>query len=251
MTAAVVTRGIAAARLLDLWEMGATQTPAERALLLVRLGRDRRDDDALAKLTLGERDRELLLLRVRWFGPDFSAVERCPSCRERLELHFAATDLLVEPNAARVPLHSTAIDGYGIRFRLPDCRLAIAAASYPDVAAAHAALLTGCLDEVRHNGELVPAATVPPHVIAHVEDAMDKLDPQANVELGLRCMVCAHEWSVPFDIVAYLWDEVTAWSRQLLQEVHHLAAAYGWSEPEILALGPSRRARYLEMATIG
>jgi hypothetical protein len=37
-------------------------------------------------------------------------------------------------------------------------------------------------------------------------------------------------------------------ARALLAEVHSLARAYGWTEPEILALSPQRRAAYLEMA---
>ena len=33
----------------------------------------------------------------------------------------------------------------------------------------------------------------------------------------------------------------------LIDDVHRLAAAYGWSERDILALGPQRRAAYLEL----
>ena len=35
---------------------------------------------------------------------------------------------------------------------------------------------------------------------------------------------------------------------RILREVHTLAAAYGWSEAEILALSPARRRVYLELA---
>ena len=33
----------------------------------------------------------------------------------------------------------------------------------------------------------------------------------------------------------------------LLHEVHRLASAYGWSEAQILALSPARRAQYLAL----
>ena len=45
-----------------------------------------------------------------------------------------------------------------------------------------------------------------------------------------------------------LWEEIEARALVLLREVHHLASAYGWSEAQILALTPARRASYLAMA---
>jgi hypothetical protein len=40
---------------------------------------------------------------------------------------------------------------------------------------------------------------------------------------------------------------VEARARRILQEVHTLASSYGWHEAEILALGDTRRAMYLQM----
>src|SRR5215212_1265275 len=203
MIAVATERGIAASRLLDLWEEGAARSPAERALLLLRVADPGYDLDALAGLTLGERDRELLCLRAHWFGQVVSAVERCPGCGERLELSFAISDVLVETSAPTAPRYETDVDGYKIAFRLPTSGQIAAVASCADVAAAHTALLAGCLIEVRRDGEPVRADHLPPHVVAHVERAMEALDPQANVELDLRCVACAREWPVCFDIVAY------------------------------------------------
>jgi hypothetical protein len=251
MTVLATARGIAASRLLDLWEEGAARPPAERALLLLRMADPDQDLDALVDLTLGERDRELLLLRACWFGPAVSAVERCPGCGERLELSFTIDDVLVETSARPAPQYETAVDGYEIRFRLPTSGQMVAVAACADVATARMVLLTGCLVEVRRDGDLILTDHLPPHVVAHVDQAMEALDPQANIELDLRCVACARDWPVCFDIVAYLWDEVVAWARQVIKDVHQLAVAYGWSEREILALGPVRRARYLEMAAGG
>ena len=74
-----------------------------------------------------------------------------------------------------------------------------------------------------------------------------RADPQASVRLALTCPACAHGSERPFDVVAYLWIEVDAWARRTLAEVHALAAAYGWSEREILALSARRRQLYLEL----
>jgi hypothetical protein len=46
---------------------------------------------------------------------------------------------------------------------------------------------------------------------------------------------------------ALLWDDVQAYARGVLGQVHSLARAYGWTESEVLSLSPRRRAAYLEM----
>ena len=48
-----------------------------------------------------------------------------------------------------------------------------------------------------------------------------------------------------FDIVSFFWSELTAWSIRILDHVHRLASAYGWSEADILTMTPSRREMYL------
>ena len=64
---------------------------------------------------------------------------------------------------------------------------------------------------------------------------------------GYRCEACGHVGMAQLDVGAVLWDEIDARARTLLGEVHLLAAAYGWTESEILALGAERRASYLSM----
>jgi hypothetical protein len=76
---------------------------------------------------------------------------------------------------------------------------------------------------------------------------MAEADPGAWIELALGCPGCGEEWSAPFDIVSFLWAEVEARARELLEEVHALASAYGWGEGEVLALSPERREAYLEL----
>jgi hypothetical protein len=77
--------------------------------------------------------------------------------------------------------------------------------------------------------------------------AMAEADPQAEVELSLRCLMCGNQWLAPFDVVSFLWREIDAWATHILREVHQLASAYGWSERDILALSPLRRRHYLEL----
>ena len=76
---------------------------------------------------------------------------------------------------------------------------------------------------------------------------MASADPMAEIHLVLDCPCCQHKWEAPFDIVAFLWREISAAARRLLREVHTIASAYGWTETEILALSPARRRIYLEI----
>ena len=89
------------------------------------------------------------------------------------------------------------------------------------------------------------------HLSDDVLDALSadlsRMDPQADVWVSLDCAECGHEWSSPFDVTEYLWAELDAYTRRLLRDVHALAAAYGWSEDQVLAVGPMRRQCYLEL----
>jgi hypothetical protein len=57
----------------------------------------------------------------------------------------------------------------------------------------------------------------------------------------------AGTWMPRWIPASLLWDDVQAYARGLLGQVHALARAYGWTEHEVLSLSPRRRAAYLEM----
>ena len=78
-----------------------------------------------------------------------------------------------------------------------------------------------------------------------VEAALDEAEPWADVAVALTCPDCGHPSEASFDIAAYLWEELDAHAHGLLDDIHVLATAYGWHEPQILALSPARRAAYL------
>jgi hypothetical protein len=76
---------------------------------------------------------------------------------------------------------------------------------------------------------------------------MAEHDPQAELELDLSCPSCGAAFSVDLDAGTFLLQELDARGAQLLEDVHALAMHYHWSEPEILALPPRRRERYLDL----
>jgi uncharacterized metal-binding protein YceD (DUF177 family) len=233
--------------LLDVWDMGHAQCQEQWALTMLALSKPASSADALAELSIGQRDAALLAWRNVLFGRKLGVVEQCPRCREQLEINLDATELLLPvmpPTAADFVLSS---EGVTVRFRLPNSLDLLAAIGCANVDAAQTLLLGRCVIETHRDEERNACATLSPAVVSALSDRMSELDPQADLRLSLRCSACLHDWKVVFDILPFLWCELNAWALHLLHEVHRIAAAYGWAEDKILSMSAARRRRYLAM----
>ena len=82
--------------LLHAWESGAARSAPIRALLMLAVAAPQEPPDALAELSVGHRNAELLSLRERLFGPTVDGLTRCPSCDESIQLTFAVDDVRAE-----------------------------------------------------------------------------------------------------------------------------------------------------------
>ena len=100
---------------------------------------------------------------------------------------------------------------------------------------------------VRRDGGPATVAQLPHSVVDRLEQEMARRDPGADARVALECAACGHAFERRFDIGAYLWDELDDWAQRTLAEVHVLAGAYGWSEPQVLALSASRRRHYISL----
>ena len=72
-------------------------------------------------------------------------------------------------------------------------------------------------------------------------------DPLAEIIIHFDCPVCGVSFDESLDLSAFLWAELEGQAKRLLYDVHTLAAAYSWSEAEILSLSATRREFYLGM----
>ena len=66
------------------------------------------------------------------------------------------------------------------------------------------------------------------NVRAAIGEKMSDADAMADIHLALNCPSCEHKWEAPFDIVAFLWREISAAARRLLPDGPTLPSAYGW-----------------------
>jgi len=230
---------LSAKTLLVAWERGRTRHPIDRALLLRALAAPDAEPDALADEPLGLRNAALLRLRLATFGSSLRAYLDCPGCGARLEFELDATTLLATPAGGAAP-----VEVKGLAFRPPTSRdlAAILDEELPERAALR--LLRRCLIDTN---ERTDDAVLEP-LLDRVEAALEQADPWADVTLDFRCETCGHAWAAPFDITGFLWEEIDAYAGRLLDEVHLLARAHGWSEGAILGLSESRRAAYLKRA---
>jgi hypothetical protein len=231
-------RGLEAADVLALWERGAMRHPLDRSAMLVAAARPDIAPEAIAELPLGTVTASLLGLRTASFGARIASHVDCERCGQRLELELDARTLLQpeadDDAALRV------VEVAGLRVRVPCLRDLAAIADAADPARAVRRLLVRCT--LSGDGERVSD-----DALREVEDALEALDPNADLAIALRCVVCGHEGSAELDAGTLLWDEIEARAQALLREVHQLARAYGWSEAQILGLGAARRASYLAM----
>lgn len=233
----------AATDLLDLWERALPCDPAERALHLLALALPDYSLDALADFDLGLRDWHLLRLRRVLFGPVLAGYTDCPHCGERLEIELDAHALQDETPLPPAPDYQ---GRDGLRFRLPRCRDLIAITDAADAdSAARELLARCCLDTPDANGAAMTLAHNEAQAFEEIDQGLAALAADRSLQLALACAVCGNDWQTTFDPGAFLWEEIHARATALLDEVHELARAYGWSEKQILALGDARRAAYL------
>lgn len=237
---------LAGGALLEAWE-SASGLPRPWAELALLAGASGRAIDELARLPIGRRDALLLRLHEAAIGEVIECETDCPACGERLELAVDAGTLAI---AGEGPRADGAIGaGEWTATVRPADSLDVAAAMDADAAGydATAAILERCTVDIRRAGRDV-AADPPPALLAAADERLGALDPGADLELDLACPACGHRWSHPLDPPTFVLAGVEARAFRLLAEVDALARAYGWREPDVLALSPERRRRYLELA---
>jgi hypothetical protein len=210
----------------------AAAVPARRVSGLVAAAVEALDDDPFGldearALTVGDRDRIVLALRAALVGDAMECVCEC-ACGETLELTVSVRALLGSAPDGPAPLEA---GGMRAATGADHERAALRALEDPDAAADE--LIRSCMLE----SEDVDAAA----------RLLEELDPGAEILLRGTCPACGAEVVAALDPGAYLWTELEHRRAQLELDVHTLASHYHWSEAEIVALDPPRRARYIEL----
>jgi hypothetical protein len=229
-------RELAQGDLLSLWETGRLLRPLDRGVLAIEAAFPE-VDDSIADWPIGRRNRALAEIRCALFGTTFRGWTTCRQCVEQLEFQIDGARLAAGPDPAR---DAYIVDGE-LRYRLPTTRDLAAVASEPDPTAAARRLVQRCC--VDESVQLERSE----EQIESIGQCMAAADPLAEILLRFDCPSCGASFDESLDLTSFLWTEIEGQARRVLRGVHTLAAAYGWTETQILALSQARRDAYLEL----
>jgi hypothetical protein len=232
------------ADLLAIWERGLERSPPRRALDLLAWGWMDEPAERLAALPVGAREGRLAELRAALFGPLLVLSARCPACDAQVELSLPLAELRAAPPPAELRIET---DGFTLVARPPTAADLADAAACASLERAVTLLRERVLVAAERGGEPVAATELSAAALVALDDALEAADPLGDPRVAVTCLSCAQGWTAPLDLAAVLWDELDAWARRTLRDVHSLARAYGWSEAAILALSARRRYVYLSL----
>lgn len=232
--------------MLEIWERGAAWHPLDQSLLVLQYTCPDGRAEELSRWTLGRRDRRLLKIRHDTFGDRIQSYAECPACRTGLEFELSC-DRILSQGQSRDPDRKT-VNREGVlwELRAPNSRDLAVAVLASDLPTARAALLDRCVRSANETKQTSGSVADAPEAV--LAEDLAALDPLAEILIDLTCQACGHTWRCLFDIATFLWSEIRARARRLLQEVDILARTYGWNEGEILRLGDHRRRLYVQMA---
>ena len=198
----------------------------------------------LWSLPVGKRIECLLIIASLDSGGSFFAPVRCPNppCGEQLEVDLALAELLDVARDSTAENIVSEHDGRRLTIRRPTGadQLSWLQESFADKAAATRAMI-----ETLIVGE--PEAAPTDDWIELIEEALHRHDPFVQFNMTIHCAECRKHSPVSCDLAELVLRQLQATQARLIAEVHELARHYHWSESEIVAIPPWRRARYLSL----
>ena len=234
-------------RLLVLWDHSLGLSPVYFGLDLICESFPEMNRERVMMLPLGKRDSLLIKIRQKIFGSDFSNTANCPSCEEKVEWEMNINDfgLAETSELLKNEIHQFSQGSYLLDYRLPSTGDMLELPGPKDDPSRW--LLSRCIIGARNKETPVDLTELPDEVLSSLSDRISREDELADIRISLTCPACSKQWEALFDIVQYLWSEVDAWAKQLMQDIAVLASNFGWSERQILELSPGRREIYLEL----
>lgn len=221
------------AEMLSFWETGSRLSPLDRSVLATQVAGV--PASQAADLPLGERNRVLARLYREQFGGALEGFTQCTECGEKLEFHF---DLKHLADAPRLDASHPVVVGRW-KFHLPTSRALAMALNSGEEASAEHRLLVHCL------AEPAGAPGWSEEEMLAIEEKLAEADSLAEILIGFQCPECGASFEDALDLGSFLWLEIENAARQLFDDIHLLASAYGWTEEDVLRLSSMRREAYV------
>lgn len=195
--------------------------------LLVRLMHDTNDTD-VTTLTVSQTDRALAGIYLMLYGPDAECRTACESCAETYEFTLNLPQMIAEQDAG-IPAPPDELGVWTL-------------ASGARVRAPTQADLKNLEEDP---ASLAQALTVEGEASAEeISTFLESASPVLSIDMSANCPSCSSAAQLRFDISTYLTRRLTAEHPFLVRETHLIAARYGWSYGEIMALTRDDRRAY-------
>lgn len=188
----------------------------------------------IAEWTLPKRRQGLIAVAVATEGPMRARRADCPAptCGAQAELLLDLREFRRDWRADRT--EAVLPGGRRLALRLP--RPAdLATAAEGGARGAEAAARALALGEAPDGDDWIEAA----------DAALSAADLLGDLDLNADCPACGGPISVPLALEPWLSGELARASVRLMDEIHVIAAAYHWTEADILALPEGRRRHYI------
>ena len=204
--------------------------------------------ERLDAATLDSRARALLQI-VRETQGDRLLWKACcanEDCGHEMELELSVAQLLSAPEPAE-RFSCSAEPGCELELRLPTGRDQIEwGESAADAEEEGVDLRMASSLVSRVNGR-PPGSdwTLPYEWLPAIDAAFREHDVLTAVELQVSCPWCGKESALEPDVEALALSCLAVEQKRVLEEIHQLASVYHWTEAEVLALPPRRRAFYI------
>jgi hypothetical protein len=231
-------------QMLIVWEEGITLHPVYRALKILSAAMADKDEQALAYLSLGQRNQHLMAIYEHYFGKTMACFTSCSHCKEPLEF-VLNTDMFAQLTVENRLEHTITIDDYSLTFRGLNSLDLVAAAKQLTSEQAQIVLLERSIIRLLYQNNPCSVDVLPLLMIDELAEQLIKADVNAEIVLHINCPACANKLPFVLDIADYLWDEISIKVKQLLNQVHEMACVYGWSAKDILAMSEVQRQFYM------
>ncbi len=226
-------------------DFNAADRPALVTSLLARCGTPRDDHHYWWGQAVGARTAALLRLLAATNGIDQLSLQahcREPGCAACFEFDLpleAALDQL----PADEPIRATLPGARPVTLRRPTGR------DLHDWRAQRPSSREEAVESILRSLVLEGAVTI--EDVPVVAEILADEDPLVAFSVSSTCPMCDAPAEVRIDLEDIALTRLKQRQRGLLREIHVLASRYGWTEGEILAVAPARRARYLSLIEDG
>ena len=199
---------------------------------------------------IGKRTEYLLVLATLPNNSQFSVNLYCsnPECQKQMEIELPLSALihLQHQSELKKPKISWENENFSLRKPTGNDQLAWLEQSFGDESSAIMAMVQTLLPAEQQSA-FQQGYSEDKDWIVMLNRVMEESDPLVNFSFQMNCPYCHSQNLQDFDLGVWALKQLYKAQQQLLVTIHRLARHYHWSESEIFAIPPWRRARYLEL----